>query len=293
MEELNWSWPIPIYLWAAGVGGGAFFTAFIIDRLTGGQNKTLLKLATWIGAPLVIIGVMMLLVDLGQPLRFWRLFFKFDVMTPMSLGTWILTAWSYCAVAMLVLWLGEYLKMKFLADLEPLTKPLSWIAFVLSILMVTYTGVLLSATSVPLWYGAGILLPILFVVSAISTGAALLILAGSRMSESSVSHEVIHRLGMADITVIICEVVVLAVWILWLSFGSTAAAADAVRQMLTHWTLAVPFWLGVMGLALLVPLFLENRATLTRSTALASLASICVLVGGLVLRFVVVYGGQI
>lgn len=293
MEELNWSWPIPIYLWAAGVGGGAFFTAFIIDRLTGGQNRTLLKLATWIGAPLVIIGVMLLLVDLGQPLRFWHLFLKFDVMTPMSLGTWILTLWSMCAVAMLTLWVAEYLKIEFLIAIAPLTVPLSWIAFILAILMIAYTGVLLSTTSVALWYGAAVLLPILFVVSAISTGAAALILGGSMMSASSVSREVLHRLGIADIGVIVWEAVVLAVWILWLSFGSTTAASEAVRQLLSHWTLAVPFWLGVIGLALLVPLLLENRATLTRSTALASIASVCVLVGGLVLRFVVVYAGQL
>jgi len=293
MEELNWGWPIPIYLWAAGVGGGAFFAAFIIDRLSGGQNKPLLKLATWIGEPLVIIGVLLLVVDLGSPLRFWRLFLKFDVLTPMSLGTWILFLWSVCAVMMLVLWVAEDLKIEFLAAIAPLTGILSWIAFILSILMIAYTGVLLSATSVALWQGAAVILPILFVVSAISTGAAVLILGGSMMSESSVSREIIHRLGMADIGVIVWEAIILAAWILWLFFGSTTAASDAIEHLVSHWTLAVPFWLGVIGLAVLVPLFLENRATASRSTALAALASVCVLVGGLVLRFVVVYGGQL
>ena len=90
---MAWSAAIWIYLWLAGMAGGAYFAAFLADRFTGGGNRQLLRLATYVGIPLAVIGVMLLIVDLGQPIRFWHLMVIFKVTSPMSMGTWILLAW--------------------------------------------------------------------------------------------------------------------------------------------------------------------------------------------------------
>ena len=43
---MTWGAPIWIYLWLAGMAGGACFVAFLVDRFTGGENKLLLKLGS-------------------------------------------------------------------------------------------------------------------------------------------------------------------------------------------------------------------------------------------------------
>ena len=70
---MTWESPIWLYLWLAGMAGGAYFTAFLVDRFSGGQQKALLRLATYVALPLAILGVLLLVLDLGVPERFWRL----------------------------------------------------------------------------------------------------------------------------------------------------------------------------------------------------------------------------
>ena len=65
-QAMVWEWPIWLYLFAAGVAGGGFFAAFLVNLFTGGKHKALLQIATWIGVPLVLMGVLLLVVDLGN-----------------------------------------------------------------------------------------------------------------------------------------------------------------------------------------------------------------------------------
>ena len=63
--------------------------------------------------------------------------------------------------------------------------------------------------------------------------------------------------------------------------------------------LAVPFWLGVVFLAILVPFALDvahwGKKVEDHRTVLvaAVVSSVCVISGGLILRIVIVIGGQI
>ena len=76
---ISWGAPIWLYLWLAGMAGGAYFSAFLAERLDTGFNGRLLRLATYLGIPLATIGVMLLVLDLGHPLRFWHLLTSFNV----------------------------------------------------------------------------------------------------------------------------------------------------------------------------------------------------------------------
>ena len=315
---MTWSAPIWIYLWLAGMAGGAYFAAFLTDRLTGGNNKPLLRLATYLGIPLAVIGVLLLVVDLGQPIRFWHLFTQFKFTSPMSMGTWILLAWVMIAVVMVILWwIGNRLNEESARGLQRITGCLGWINLILAVLLITYTGVLLAVSSQSLWAGT-ILLPALFVASAISTGIAMLVLAGmianainkSKLAEIklamnqlfgstewTVSNRVIARLAEADAIVIIVEMTALIGYAIWLATSSMAGAGDALG-LLIGGTLAAPFWAGVVVLALLLPLGLDlanwGKEIETKAvwrTVMTS--SICVILGGLVLRAVITIGGQL
>jgi formate-dependent nitrite reductase membrane component NrfD len=283
-----WEWPTWVYLWAAGVAGGGYFAAFLADRFTGRKHKELLQIATWIGVPLVLLGVLLLVFDLGNPLWAWHLFARFMPASPMSLGSWILFIWSITGVALIALWFAEIFEpagqptdlfarvASLLRPLVPATEILVWIALVLSVLLIAYTGVLLSNTSQPLW--TTVLLPTLFVVSAISTGLAATLLVSALMGK-----EIPHEFGQAGAIMAVLEVLAL------ISFLVAAPAGVLINGPLSLW-----FWVGVVLIGLVVPFGLELWTLKAKGTRLLVLAStLCVLLGGFILRAVVVIGGQI
>ncbi len=315
---IAWGAPIWIYLWMAGMAGGAYFAAFLAERFAGIVDRRLLRLATYIGIPLAVVGVLLLVVDLGNPIRFWHLFTQFKVISPMSMGTWILLAWVGIAIILAILWWVEnFLTEDVARSLRRTTERLSWVNLVFAVLLIAYTGVLLSVSNQPLWASTA-LLPSLFVASAVSTGVAMLVLAATAANTVSkgnlielrmaldqlfgskdwtIPSRTVARLAEADVILIIVEMVVLIGYAIWLAVSSMAGAGEALR-LLTTGVLAAPFWVGVVLLALLIPLGLDianwgkeietktvRRAIITSST--------CVVLGGLILRAVIVIGGQL
>jgi polysulfide reductase chain C len=284
MEEMVWGWPLIIDLWAAGVAGGGFFAAFLVDRFTGRKNKQLIRVATWVGVPLALLGVLLLVVDLGNQLWFWHLMVRFVPfslvffpISPMSMGTWVLTLWSVCGVILIVLWLAERKVPGFvvLERFAPLTEILIWINLVLSVFVITYTGVVLSNTNTPTWTTA--FLPALFVSSAIFTGTAAIQFISTLLGKA-----VPEAFGKASLILVAIQVVALV------GFLVTVPARVLVGGPLAAW-----FWVGAVLIGLIVPFGLELwtlRAQRTMPLVLAS--TLCVLVGGLVLRAMVLLGGQ-
>jgi formate-dependent nitrite reductase membrane component NrfD len=315
---MTWSWAIYLYLWMAGMAGGAYFASFMAERFAGLAYRRLLKLATCVGIPLAVVGVILLVVELGQPIRFWHLFTQFDVASPMSMGTWILLIWVAIAVIMVILWFAESrLSEETASSMQRLTNGLGWIEVVFSVLLTAYTGVLLAVSNQSLWASSA-LLPALFVASAVSTGVAILIttalvlnavnkgtffelkLAINQVTGStdwSIPNRTIGRLAEADAIVIIIELLVLIGYAIWVGTSSMMGAGDAIG-LLIKGTLAVPFWLGVVLVALLIPLGLEitnwGKELGKKAVWRAIMASsACVVLGGLVLRAVIVVGGQL
>jgi len=296
---ISWGSPIWLYLWLAGMAGGAFFATFLIDRLMGGTQKALLRLATYVGVPFAIIGVILLIVDLGVPIRFWHLLAEFDAGSAMSLGTWILLVWVTAGVIMIILWNIDRFIPSSIERARPaialITGALSWVAFIFGALLITYTGVLLASSNQPLW-SATALVPPLFVASAVSTGLAVVIITALAGRSQAISRTTLARLSEADAIVIIIEMVILIGFAIWLGVSAMGGATEGLK-LLTVGTLAPAFWVGVVLLALLIPLGLELSnwgKEITGRTVWLALAvpSVCVLLGGLILRAVVVVGGQ-
>ncbi|GAF94852.1 unnamed protein product, partial [marine sediment metagenome] len=126
-----------------------------------------------------------------------------------------------------------------LRPLVPATEILGWIAFVLSVLLIAYTGVLLSNTRIALW--ATVLLPALFVVSAIFTGTAAI-----RLVLTLLGKEIPEEFGKASLILAVLQAVVLV------GFLVTVPAGVLVAGPLSIW-----FWVGVVLIGLLVPFGLE------------------------------------
>jgi len=311
---MTWEWGVALDLWLAGLAGGAYFTAFLADRLSGGKHEEWVRFAIYLGVPVALLGSLLLVLDLGQQLRAWHLFTGFRLASPMSMGSWILLLWATVGIALIALWFAETFPTEekgFFGTLASLFRPLlpglnilGWVAFVLAALLITYTGVLLSATNRALWRGA-LPLPALFVASAISTGiAALLVIVSTgvgpllRSLFGEVGHtptkEAVSKLGKVVALVMVIELIVLSGYLVWLRAFSTPDAALAAGLLISG-SLSPFFWVGVILTGLLIPLGLlfiairEGRVT----PVTALLSALCILFGGLVLRAVVVFGGQL
>ncbi|WP_270297549.1 NrfD/PsrC family molybdoenzyme membrane anchor subunit [Eggerthella sinensis] len=158
-----WDGFVACYLFLAGLGAGAF----VLGVLTNGAKKPagrMKKIAFVIALVAVAVGTLVLVFDakagLGNPMRFFLL--VMNLSSVMSWGVIILSAFLIVVFVDLVLLLVK----------KKTPKALDAVGLVLSVCVAAYTGVLLGDAGVafPLWNMA--VLPILFVVSAASTGFA-------------------------------------------------------------------------------------------------------------------------
>lgn len=318
LGEMSWNIPLWFDIWFAGMAGGAYLVAFLADRYSGGANGNLLRLAVYTGVPLAIIGVLLLVIDLGTPIWFWHLFTGFLPVAVMSMGTWILVAFLIIAFMMMILWVIEgdmnrntaKYSSNMSATVRRLSGLFSWINVIFAVLLITYPGVLLASTSQPLWSNT-YLLPAIFVASAAATGVALLLLmamlvngvnAGSSSMLNStirwlfgsndwqISGETMRQLPRALLGIIIVQAIVLVGYIIWLA--ATGTAGGEALSLLTTGTLAIPFWLVIVGIGLVIPLVLLLISR-ERATFAVLISASCVLLGGLALRAIMIVGGQL
>ena len=139
-----------------------------------------------------------------------------------------------------------------------------------------YTGILLTVTNRPIWSDTP-LLGMLFVVSAASISAALMILLAHRWGWTMPELAALHRL---DAWVIALEFIVLIA--LMLSLGSL------IRAWLNIW--GVLLFFGVIIGGMLIPSVSTGAGTAGNHAVIA--ATVLVLVGGFILRMVIVLSAQ-
>jgi formate-dependent nitrite reductase membrane component NrfD len=140
-----------------------------------------------------------------------------------------------------------------------------------------YTGVLLAVTNRPIWSDTP-LLGMLFVVSAASISAALMIFLAKRYKWTMPGLLALHRM---DAWVVALELIVLIA--VMISLG------PVFRAWLSAWGLLLLF--GVIGLGLLLPLALYWR-TGRGSEHNMTTTAVLVLLGGFLLRVVIVFSAQ-
>jgi formate-dependent nitrite reductase membrane component NrfD len=173
IKEPAWTPEIPIYFFTGGLAGASAGLAFVA-RLTG--RKKLARAAT--GNAFVAIGVspVLLISDLGKPTRFLNMLRVFKITSPMSVGSWILSAeGGLIAVTAAHEFLGWFPK--------PLARIAELLAAVFGMPLATYTAALIANTAVPVWHEGRKELPFAFAGgSAMAAGGMAAILVPSEAS---------------------------------------------------------------------------------------------------------------
>lgn len=275
-----WDAIIAIYLFLAGLGAGAF----ALGALTNWAKTpapTMKKVAFIVAPVAVAVGTLMLVVDahagLMNPLRFFGLVANLG--SVMAWGVIILSAFLVVSIVDLIVLLVK----------KSTPKALDVVGAVLAVCVAAYTGVLLGDAGVafPLWNMA--VLPILFIVSAASTGIALTVLITRFVAADEVA--ALPWLGKAGLVLPVLELalVIILLAVTGTADGSAAAAAAASVGNLVSGSYAVAFWLGFVVIGLAVPFVLELMSRRgSQSKALPMAGEACVLVGGFMLRYLVI-----
>jgi formate-dependent nitrite reductase membrane component NrfD len=172
LKRPAWDWKIAAYLFSGGLSAGSAMLGAGAD-LTGRPS---LRRVSRVGSLAGILASLYFLVaDLGRPERLHHMLRVAKPSSPMSVGTWILTAYGpgagLAGVAELMpsrlrrTWLGQLVGW--------LARPAGLWAAATAPGVASYTAVLLSQTAVPAWREAHRYLPFVFTGSAAASGAGL------------------------------------------------------------------------------------------------------------------------
>ena len=271
VQPPHWEWYIVGYFFCAGLAGGLYTLATLL-KLTGSpRDDAVVRAAFLTTFPLVAVCGILLTIDLGQPLRFWHMMIdttpghgglNWKPWSPISLGTWALLVFGIFSFISFVL---AYIRRASNTIFEV-------IGSLVALYVASYTGVVLSVSNQPVWSDSWAVGG-LFVASALSGSAALLVLLARSRAKSDWSEERLHR---ADRYFVLLEAALIVV------FFVTLAQAGMLAKTFSGTWLVV--WILVF-LSLVPALvgFAGNRRTLS---------AVAVLAGVLLMRYVVIFSAQ-
>ncbi len=294
----EWKGIIAIYLYLAGMGAGSFIIGTLIGWLNVkldipflpsidlfGRTLNLSSVPILWGPVMVAIGAPFLILDLGIK---WR--FIYACLNPRT--SWVARGFiilSIFIVLGLVLLAKSVVPFEGLLPGSVLWRILEIIAFIFAFATAIYTGILLKATkSIPLWNTG--LLPLLFLVSGLSTGSMAMIL--STLGTGFFSHDAaaLKVLMHGEQVLVVVEAIVLY-FFLFRGYRASEQGKDSIR-LLVFGEMKLIFWGGVVLLGLIFPMILENIASFfPGNVALIFVAGTLLLCGGFFLRLGILRAG--
>lgn len=293
-HQIPFQLPIAQYFYFTGLSAGSFVISVI--AVLGGkvEYKPLGRIGAILAPLCLVLAPMNLLVDMTQPARFWHLMTYLpgyvNFKSPITYGVMLLTIYPISATI--------YAYFVYTGN-QKLSKVFAIIGIPLAIAVHGYTGFILAlGKGRALWNTA--LMPTLFIVSAMVSGIALMILMAivrnvwfmknASPEEREKDANLIRGLGGFLGASIIVDLFLLFNAVLVI-LTSSKEAWEAAHLLL--WGKFALEFLGVeLLLGSLIPLFIVYYPKTKNSFRWLSFASVCTMVGIFAMRFTVVVGGQ-
>ena len=175
LKEPQWTWMVPLYFFVGGATGSLGVIGSLADL--AGHEKDLARNARTLATFGAVVSSVLLVADLGRPSRFLNMLRVFKPQSTMSMGSWILSAFSLSATASMFAdvlhWrFGSTLAGRLIGGIGRVGSTLFGMPFH------NYTGVLLATTAIPVWNARVKSLPRVFGMSGLQSAVGLLELAG-------------------------------------------------------------------------------------------------------------------
>lgn len=178
-----WGLWVAIYFHAIGIGGGAFAigVAGYFFNIRGMREH--IRVICIVAGGSVMTGLLAIWLDLGQPWRFYRVLLSPNFGSMMAFNGWMYSV--FLAVLALIFALSmKRTKQTDLNDPKGWLVPLLALGFMLSLMYPSQSGAFFGVVDAkPYWNSA--LLPVMFLASAITSGAAVLLLVFTFLVEET------------------------------------------------------------------------------------------------------------
>jgi len=237
-----------------------------------------------------------LILDLGQKHMFWHLLGHFNLDSPMSMGVWLLMVFGVISGVFILFWIPDEWRNRIPAigkwrgwSNRLLRKRFGRMGLPFAVAVIIYSAVLLSVTAVPLW--RNYMLPLVFFFSAIAMGLSVGLLLSILLPLKDYHRDFSRPLEFSHQVLLIIRVALLMSIIAFVVLAAgNLEGRSALGKLFSGW-MGVLWWGGAIGMGVILPLFLgvsKKRWSNLRAGAIFAM----VLIGGLVLRWVVVVAGQ-
>ncbi|HEV3476363.1 MAG TPA: NrfD/PsrC family molybdoenzyme membrane anchor subunit [Rubrobacteraceae bacterium] len=284
IKEHTWTWEVPIYFWLGGIGAGTHLIS-TLAQLLGWKDLAFFRTARYTVLVTMILSPILLIMDLGRPERFYNMLRIVKLRSPMSTGSWALTIFGglsgliAAAQAARDGLLGrDNILVRLVKTFIP-DRLLSVVALPVGLYVGLYSGILISATSVPMWARNFLLMGPTFLSSGLSTGLSAIsfILHLGDWGE----RKTLEALRRTERVALVIEGALLAASLIRMGRWGKPLFSKKLA----------PLFLGgaIVG-GILAPLaLLSGRESRSRGL----LASVLALLGGLALRFAMIEGGRL
>jgi protein NrfD len=293
-----WDWRIAADLFFGGAGVGAFLFGVASRWWYGRTYRRLTQTAAWIAPILVLIGLGLLMTELGHPERFWRTLITIQPASPLWWGGVFQTLFVVGAAAYALSWRSPEQRASTRRAIEIAVTPIA-------LVVAAYHGLLLALLPArPLWNTGPTVVTAILAVGL--TGIAVVLLAHvarahlrGRSADTALVAEffgglrhVRHVLGAT----LVLQALTCLLWWITLRFGP-APTRNALE--LANESFGPLFWFGAIGIGLVTPLGLgalaATKKALTDRAELVTVvaSSALILIGGFAMRLATILAGQL
>ena len=271
------NWVVGGYIFLAGLSGGAQILSTLADLTRGADAAPTVRRGRYLAMLAPTLGSALLVWDLHTPARFYNMFRIFRATSPMSIGTYVLSAFTgFAGLTATAQFVAERSNGRVGRMARRTAGVVQVPAAVAGAGLATYTAALLSATSTPLWAAAPKSLAARYASASVAAAAAALFLGREDRTSAAMQRIALAALGVE------------------LASGMTLHRAFKTRGVSA--ALDGPAGQaekGVTVLGTLLPIGLLGASLLSRRLpSLASGASVATLLGSAALRVAIMAAGN-
>ena len=314
LKSADWHLLIDLYFFLGGLAGGAFVIATIAGVVDGRRYRDVVRAGYYVAFLAVLPCPILLIVDLGVPSRFLNMLmavkasdafgmsalragpFHLKPYSPMSAGAWGLLVFSACAfVCAAETWHADRRGR----PVPRLRMVAGSIGAAAGFFLAAYPGVLLGATTRPLFVNAHWMGALFLAVGAATGGAAIALVLehsrnGARRVEGpnpDVPRESVTAVMRVVSVALVVELAALVMLVVSVKSAGSAGLDAALAQLLTG-GYGLAFWFGAIFMGTMLPLWLGRRGAGRSVFSRATLQAMLVLAGGFLVKFVILAAGQ-
>lgn len=275
--EVLWDNRVVLDLFLGGAGIGAFLFGAVLFYLNPMQYESIIK-KSWVISPiLIILGLLILITELGRPSNVIQMLFNANTTSFMSIGVYLQ---GICVLLMLIVIMN-------IKNILEISKPIIYITSMFAVLVGLYHGFLLTGMEKTVWNSS---IPLIFLLSSIVAGTSVSLLLSLTSEDVTKAVENL-KLPLILNSLLTLQLVAVLSWVYSLSTSSVEAKAAYLVLMNSYGT---ELWLFVILIGIIAPLAIFTLSMMKKVEAKSIIlpATLCILAGSFFIKHLVVYFGQ-